>query len=227
MAEKWLKYVLMWSGMLSPFLLFGQLTVTKGSSISMTPEQFISTYLLGTGINVIPGTAKFNGSTAAINTHSTNEANQIGNFTTTGTAQTKLGLSGGVILSSGNVASAVTGNCLPLENCPNSSTTTNSGSDPDLNVLMAPAASQDKCILEFDFQPETDVVTFRYVFSSEEFDNYCNSYNDAFGFLISGPGCGTTPPNLFTNNAENIAFLPLSSNYVTINNICANKIMYS
>ena len=227
MADKWLKYILMFSGMLFPLLLFGQLTVNKGSDINMTPEQFISTYLLGTGINIIPGTAKFNGSTAVIKTHSTNEANQIGNFTTTGTAQDKLNLSGGIILSSGNVANAVTGNCLPLENCTPASTSTESGSDPDLNVLMNPATSKDKSILEFDFQPETDIVTFRYVFSSEEFDGYCGQYNDAFGFLISGPGCGTTPPNLFTNNAENIAFLPLSSNYVTINNICANTIMYS
>ena len=219
-------YILLFTFSLIPGLLQAQLVVTKGSDIAMTPEQFVNTYLMGSGVTVIAGSVKFNGNAGPINGNATAIANQIGNFTTSGGAQTKLGLAGGIILSSGNVANAVTGACVPA-NCPPASGTTNSGSDVDLNVLMAPASSRDKSILEFDFKPETDVVTFRYVFSSEEFDQYCNQFNDAFGFLISGPGCGTTPPNIFTNNAENIALLPSTTNYVTINNICSNALLYS
>ncbi|MEI6900304.1 MAG: choice-of-anchor L domain-containing protein [Bacteroidota bacterium] len=76
-----------------------------------------------------------------------------------------------------------------------------------------------KAVLEFDFVPQFDTVRFRYVFGSEEFFEYCNSYNDAFGFFLSGPGITGT----FSNNSVNIALMPGSSSlYVTINNICAN-----
>jgi len=195
----------------------------------MSPEEFINTYLMGNGVTVVPGSATFNGTTVPINANPALTANQIGTFFTDGSAFNKLQLSGGIILCSGNVLNAATSSqgCFPPSTCPVASTSTGSGNDPDLNVLMQPATSNDKAILEFDFIPQTDIVSFRFVFASEEFDQYCNQYNDAFGFLISGPGCGTTPPNIFSNNAENIALLPNTTDYVTINNICANKPLYS
>ena len=97
------------------------------------------------------------------------------------------------------------------------STATYSGGDPDLDIL-AGVATEDKSVLEFDLIPLTDVISFRYVFASEEFDEYCNQYNDSFGFFISGPGI---PPGPFSNSAQNIALLPATTMTVTINNICA------
>ena len=44
-------------------------------------------------------------------------------------------------------------------------------------------------VLEFDFRPISDQVSFQYVFGSEEYQSYtCSQYNDIFGFFISGPG---------------------------------------
>jgi hypothetical protein len=46
-------------------------------------------------------------------------------------------------------------------------------------------------ILEFDFVPLADTLKFRYAFGSEEYMEFANSsFNDVFGFFISGPNPG-------------------------------------
>ncbi|MBK7408805.1 MAG: choice-of-anchor L domain-containing protein [Saprospirales bacterium] len=60
-------------------------------------------------------------------------------------------------------------------------------------------------MLEFDFQPTVSQIEFRYVFASEEYCDYVNStFNDVFGFFISGPGISGP----YSNNGINIAVLP-------------------
>jgi gliding motility-associated-like protein len=60
-------------------------------------------------------------------------------------------------------------------------------------------------ILEFDFIAQSDEMSFWYSFGSMEYTGYtCSSFNDVFGFFISGPGI--TGP--YTNNAVNIALVP-------------------
>ena len=64
-------------------------------------------------------------------------------------------------------------------------------------------------VLEFDFRPISDQVSFQYVFGSEEYQNYtCSQYNDIFGFFISGPGIN----GIYENNAVNIALIPDPNN---------------
>jgi gliding motility-associated-like protein len=68
----------------------------------------------------------------------------------------------------------------------------------------------DGIILEFDFVPITNAINVNYVFGSEEYNEWVNAgYNDAFAFLISGPGIAGSP---------NIAVLP-GNIPVTIDNI--------
>ena len=193
-----------------------QLTVTSGSAIGMTPQEFVQTYLVGTGIAI--SNATYNGSAEPLNSAlrlPAKSRDEIGSFTNTGGAATQLGINGGVILSTGyvektkaglNPSDDMWGNNQPAE------------SDPDL-VILAGNTIHDKSILQFDFVPQTDVVTFRYVFGSIEFDGFCGSINDAFGLFLSGPGISGGLG--FANDAVNIALLPNSTNYVTIFNICA------
>jgi gliding motility-associated-like protein len=78
----------------------------------------------------------------------------------------------------------------------------------------------NRAVLEFDFVPTKDMVSFRYVFSSEEYETWvCSEYNDAFGFFISGPGIPTNINGPFTNNAMNIALIPGSLSRVSINSV--------
>ncbi|MBX2974357.1 MAG: T9SS type A sorting domain-containing protein, partial [Flavobacteriales bacterium] len=78
----------------------------------------------------------------------------------------------------------------------------------------------NKAVLEFDFVPENDMVSFRYVFSSEEYERWtCSRYNDVFGWFISGPGISGP----FLNNAMNIAFIPGSMAPVCINAVNSGR----
>ncbi|MCK9611405.1 MAG: choice-of-anchor L domain-containing protein [Bacteroidales bacterium] len=186
---------------------FAQLSVTQGTALGKTPIQLIQDVLIGSGITVSNGT--FNGSAANIT------SDMIGSFTTTGAATTQLGFTGGIILTSGTAAYAIG----PNNNAGNYSNQMGTGSDDDLQLLIQGYSVNDKAVLEFDFVPISDTVRFRYVFGSEEFDEYCNSnFNDVFGFFISGPGIAGP----FSNGAVNIALMPNNpNNYVTIDNVCS------
>jgi hypothetical protein len=110
-----------------------------------------------------------------------------------------VGFNTGVILSSGNISSVPGPNDIP-------NTTTNNGQpgDPDLNVIIP--GTQDRALLEFDFEcTGTQTVSFQYVFSSEEYNEYVNTnFNDVFAFFLNG---------------VNIALLPGTGNPVSINNV--------
>ena len=119
----------------------------------------------------------------------------------------------GIILSTGKVERAVgpnvkfnTGNWM-----------SESVDDPDLKQLLADDYNlRDRASLEFNFTPTSEMISFEFVFASEEYCEYVNSnFNDVFGFFISGPGINGP----FSDNGENIAFVPGSNDYISINSI--------
>jgi hypothetical protein len=121
-----------------------------------------------------------------------------------------LGISSGVVMSSGN-ASTASG---PNNNGGISNAYTNV-SDVDLAQLSGNTLN-DACVLEFDFVPVGDSLIFNYVFGSDEYPEYANSgFNDAFGFFLSGPGINGP----YSDNAINIALIPGTNLPVTINNL--------
>ena len=86
--------------------------------------------------------------------------------------------------------------------------------DSQANVL-AGGSTNNATVFEFDFTPYGNEIAFNYIFASEEYPTFaCSSYNDVFGFIISGPGI-TNDPGL---NGKNIALLP-NGQPVTINNV--------
>jgi len=181
-----------------PQLSRAQLVVDNTTN---TPTWLVQNVLAGAGVTV--SNVTLNGVPA------TTVSNTIGSFN--GTAS-NIGLSDGMIMGSGNVQVAIG---------PNNSGSASlggggfPGSDPDLQAIT-PNQIYDEAILEFDFIPVGDSIKFRYVFSSEEYDEYvCGSVNDAFGFFLSGPGIAGP----YTNGAKNIAIIPGTSTPVSINTV--------
>ena len=87
--------------------------------------------------------------------------------------------------------------------------------DPDLNAITSGSATNG-AVIEFDFVPTGDTLSFNYIFASLEYSSYtCSNFNDAFGFFISGPGI--TGP--YSNNAVNIATVPGTTVPVAINTV--------
>ncbi|MFM2208191.1 MAG: hypothetical protein RL213_2166 [Bacteroidota bacterium] len=118
---------------------------------------------------------------------------------------TGFGINHGIMLSTGNCSLSVgpnsSGSATDMLGTPG---------DPVLDSL-ARAQTYDAAIIEFDFIPQNDTVRFRYIFASEEYPEFvCSTFNDAFAFMISGPGYP---------NPRNIALIPGSANPVTINNV--------
>ncbi len=113
-----------------------------------------------------------------------------------------IGFDGGIVLGTGTVKS-VTG--------PNKSDTTTTNlrqaGDPDLNGIAN--GTRDAAILEFDFVPAYEQLTFQYVFSSEEYNEFANSpFNDVFAFFLSG---------------SNVALIPGTNIPVSINTVNGGK----
>jgi hypothetical protein len=116
-----------------------------------------------------------------------------------------IGFEGGVVLSSGEISSIIGPNTSDR-----TSTQLGTPGDPDLDTL-SDKTTYDATVLEFDFIPVSDVVTFQYVFASEEYNEFVNTdYNDTFAFLVgSGTGrvncavIGDPPVPVSVNNVNN------------------------
>lgn len=178
---------------------FAQLII---DNTSMTPAQLVQNVLVGGGVSV-----------SAV-TYSGNIPNSIGKFSTGGNP-TNLGLTEGIVMSTGDVLDA------PGPNTSGSTgITNNTGSDPDLQALIPGFTINDAAVLSFTFVPLSDTIRFRYVFGSDEYPEWVNSsYNDVFGFFLSGPGISGP----YTGGAVNIATIPGTSLPVTIDNVNAGS----
>ena len=176
---------------------YAQITVDQ----SLTIEQYVNDVLLGEGVTAT--NISFEGS-----------MEQFGYMT--GGLDNGFPIEGGLILSSGNAADAFCAGqgCIGC----NGPTPT----DPDLLEIandVPPLIDQaftvgsvnDLCVIEFDFDPAGDFVSFNYIFGSEEYEAFENTqYNDIFAFFLSGAGITGqyNAPVGFPGQAINIATVP-------------------
>lgn len=122
-----------------------------------------------------------------------------GVFSTTNAST--LGFANGVVLTTGCATGVVGPSNTGSYGC-----NTSGAGDADLQGLIA-GVTYDAAVLEFDFVPESDVVSFKYVFGSEEYPEYVGSqFNDVFAFFIDG---------------VNRALIPLTNQPVAINTLNA------
>lgn len=176
---------------------------------TLTPQQLAQNILIGQGINI--SNIKFNGS--AVNSNTIND--QIAKFDNGST--TNIGINKGIILSTGNAIIAKGPNDQMQATLPAS---VPFEGDIDLSILTNNLPIRNVAVLEFDFIPMGNKLTFNFVFASDEYPEFANdTYNDNFGFFISGPGI--TGP--YSGNAKNIALIPNTSLPVSINNLNNGK----
>jgi gliding motility-associated-like protein len=118
-----------------------------------------------------------------------------------------IGINSGVLLTCGDINLAIGPNNLGSQGVDNLAP-----GNADLNGI-AGATTYDAVELEFDFVTQSNNLSFRYVFGSEEYPEWVNSgFNDAFAFYISGPGIP---------GSVNIGVVPGTGLPVTIDNINA------
>ena len=159
---------------LSSGIVHGQLLVVDNASPYNDPNYLVQQILLSSGVTV--SNVTFNGS-STIPTGA--NADMIGYFSGT----SNIGLPTGVILNTGNINDAPGPNDSGFDGIDNGTS-----GDPDLDQLAAGAflGTYNAAVLEFDFETVTDAISFRYVFASEEYNEYvCSSFNDVFGFFVS------------------------------------------
>lgn len=163
-----------------------QLTVTSGNPVNAIVDS-----LVGTGVTVS-------------NITYTGNASARGLFSCAGGCN--LGIAKGIFLSTGNAGQTPTSPPSDFHN-----TDLGASGDAQLNMIVSPLLTQDAAVLEFDFTPAADSIGFRFVFGSEEYNEFVNAgFNDVFAFYISGPGIV---------GSKNLALIPSTTIPVSIDNV--------
>ena len=188
------------------FTSYSQISVDLNSPYD-SPVYLIDNVLLGGGVT-------------ASNHNYQGDSVQIAFFDATNTS---LGINTGIVMATGEVSVLDPSFTSTFPILPNTVT------DPDLlNVansvpplLPSPhtnsftvSSINDVAVLEFDFIPTSDSLSFNYVFGSEEYFAFENSqYNDVFGFFLSGPGISGpySSPSYHPNGSINLAIVPGSN----------------
>ena len=187
---------------LNSYIIKAQLVIDNSTQ---TPQELAQNVLLGQGVTI--SNIKFNNFAPT----ATTKYDQIGQFSNGAT--TNIGIDKGIILSTGNSLIAKGPNDQDKATLPTSNSFIG---DNDLKILSNNQTIKSVAILEFDFVPTGNKLNFNFVFASEEYPEFVNeTYNDNFGFFLSGPGI--TGP--FSGNATNIALIPNTSLPVSINNL--------
>jgi gliding motility-associated-like protein len=189
---RYLKYIILIIGLstVSTLSLKAQLTIED----ILTDVQLVEQVLLGEGVQVS-------------NITSTASGQAIGRFDT-GAGHASVPMSGGIILSTGNIFDA------PGPNSAVGTSTDNAmPGDFDIEAIIG-LSSSDAAVIEFDFKTPADTVRFNYIFASEEYREYVCDFNDAFAFLLTGPN---PLGGNYTN--QNIALVPGTSTEVAISTV--------
>ena len=116
----------------------------------------------------------------------------------------------GIILSTGKINSAVG----PNSNFSDEGTGIGWNGDSDLNTALGLSNTFNASILEFDFVPNANNISFEYIFASEQYltnpqPNQCN-FTDGFAFLIKEASA---------SSYQNLAIIPGTNTPVRVNTV--------
>lgn len=183
--------IFFFAALLFHVVAYGQINVNN----TLTVKQLVEDYLLGEGV-------------------------EVQNITINGQPEGTVNTQAGLFTGSSNVVEFDTAIVMVTANAKiitgsSGSTTYPIQNDPDLMAISGQNIN-DAIIIEFDFRAISDSIKFNYVFASKEYPSYtCSSFNDAFGFFVSGPGINGP----YQNNAINIALIPDTDVPVAINTV--------
>lgn len=178
------------------FSVSGQVNTPIETAPPVTYDDLIFDFLLGSGVQ-------------ASDVIYTGAEVQVASFTNAGEI---LGIDSGLVMSSGVVLPELAGSGI---------FSGVSGNDDLLAVAqLVPQligesftlnAVYDVALLEFDFIPLGDSLSFTFSFASDEYNTYINtSFNDVFAFFLAGPGIEGpyAAPDGFPDGSMNIAVVP-------------------
>ena len=172
------------------------------SSLAVTTDisaQALAETLAGEGVTVT--NAQLN---PACNTSA------IGTFTGGGDA---VGFDSGIILSTGDANLVVGEN----SNDDDTSSDNNGGNDSDLDALGV-GTSNDTCYLTFDVVSDGGAISFQYVLSSDEYEEFID-YPDIFGLFYAE----VDDEGNIIGDYQNMAWIPGTSDPVSIGTINQNE----
>ena len=174
--------------------------VIAANSTQYTPVQLVENVLLNSTCASVSNITFSTGTTFG------RPENGLGYFSQNGST---FPFTDGIILSTG-IATNATG--------PNSSILSNGGGggatwggDTDLNTVINNAGitftSNNATVLEFDFTPITNNISFEYIFASEEYGTFQCSFSDSFAFLLT---------DSVTNVTTNLAVVPGTNTPISV-----------
>lgn len=183
---------------LSAFESLGQMVITQSNNATLLAQQ-----LAGSGVTI---------SNATLVCPTSGGVRFSGTFAN---APAGLGITDGVILATGKVTEVKSASGSTFF----ASTSANAAGNANLNSLLSSMGetytTKDACVLDFDITVTGDSLHFNYVMGSEEYPSFvCSSYNDIFGFFISGPNpAGGNYVN------KNVALIPGTNIPVSVNTV--------
>lgn len=201
-----MKKTLLLIAFLLPILGYSQVVCTSQSG--QNAQSIIENFFIGEGVEI--SNVRFNGQLGV-------NSNQFGTFTNADTSGQNVKLSSGLVIVTGDIQDAAAGsaaihssNGIPQNNDEQTAV--------PLRLLLTELgfsqSMNDIGVLTFDFVPQGNEISFKYVFASDEYPGFVNSnFNDAFGFFVTGPlaSDGVTPITVQGYNSianYNIAIIP-------------------
>jgi len=197
---------------------------------SLTPAQLVQDVLVGSCTQISNVVSSKNGQNTG-----TNNLISFGSFAN---GQGIFPFNNGVVLTTGAINTIPGPNSTRQSSGWTVSTLSDNGwtGDNDIAKLLgiAPTETHNATVLEFDFVPITDQLSFDYVMASEEYtQDFPCQFSDGFAFILSGPGIPTsnlydvdgdpsTPDVSIDVGGVNIALIPGTNIPVSITNIHKN-----
>ena len=188
---------------LLPFLIFS-FTVSFAQNITVnetfTPQQLIENILVNSGCVSVSNFSASGGN------FGTGELS-YGYFNANGST---FPFSEGILLSTGKLNSAVG----PNSNFSDDGNGSGWNGDTDLNTALGLSNTFNASVLEFDFVPNANNISFEYIFSSEQYllnpsSGQCN-FTDGFAFLLKEATATTY---------QNLALIPGTTTPVRVNTV--------